>query len=261
MKQKAMIVKMFNRFLFLMRALVLACVVVVPGMAATDDACLNEDNDAIAAEFALCSTHAYNIGRTDNPDAAGRKLMNDVIGLKTTFITQQMYRQYEQMESMLKRFKTQLEKAVLTANLKAAGAKSSTETDSANSSSFKSTDRNVLMEGARNCHGILDELEQIQCYNENYILIRDVTQNGQKPTVNAKKQLARDMKNLKASSCNDANSMGTREKFQTCLDDYIKKIQGMYRDVQNNNNQANALRGLFGSGQQSDSKTKDSQTK
>lgn len=249
-------VKVSNRFLFLMRALVLACVVVVPVMAATDDACLNEENDAIAAEFALCSTHAYNIGQTKNPDAAGRKLMNDVIGLKTTFITQQMYRQYDQMESMLKRFKTQLEKAVLTANLKAAGAKSSTETDSANSSSFKSTDRNVLMEGARNCVGILDELEQIQCYNENYILIRDVTQNGQKPTVNAKKQLARDMTNLGGTTgCKDPNSMGTRYKFQTCLDAYIRKIQEEYRKVQDNKNQANALKGLFGSGQKSDSET------
>ena len=87
---------------------------VMPVVAA-ENGCDNDDNDMIVAELALCSTHAYNIGNTKNPSGADKGLMRDVIAMKTTVITQQMYKQYEQMESMLQRLKTQLEKAVLTA--------------------------------------------------------------------------------------------------------------------------------------------------
>ena len=81
--------------------LLVALVVCVPAVA--DNGCESDDNDAIVAELALCSTHAYNIGLTENPTGADKELMRDVIAMKTTLITQQMYRQYEQMDSMLRR--------------------------------------------------------------------------------------------------------------------------------------------------------------
>ena len=104
-----------------------------------DNGCENDDNDAIVAELALCSTHAYNIGATENPTGADKELMRDVIAMKTTLITQQMYRQYEQMESMLRRLKTQLEKAVLTTGLEAKGA-SPSGSSLPGGSSFKADD-------------------------------------------------------------------------------------------------------------------------
>lgn len=86
------------------------------------DGCDSADNNRISPELALCSVHAYNIGEVQNPTGANRQLMKDVIALKTTVITQQMNKQYEYMDLMIRRFKTQLEKAVLTTKLQASGA-------------------------------------------------------------------------------------------------------------------------------------------
>lgn len=99
--------------------------VVVTGYRTTSsggDGCDNEANDRIAPELALCSVHAYNIGQAQNPSGADKQLMKDVVALKTTVIAQQMNKQYEYMDSMIRRFKTQLEKAILTTKLQSAGA-------------------------------------------------------------------------------------------------------------------------------------------
>ena len=128
---------------------VLALIVSMPVFAA-ENGCDNPDNDAIAAELALCSTHAYNIGDIKNPTGADKELMNDVVAMKTTVITQQMYRQYEQMESMLRRLNTQLEKAVLNMKLKKAGA-SSDDDGGSSSSSWRSDNKNIHISGARDC--------------------------------------------------------------------------------------------------------------
>lgn len=118
-----------------------------PAMAA-DNGCEDEGNDYVTAELALCSTHAYNINLTQNPDDASEKqLMKDVIAMKTTVITQQLYKQYQQLESMLARFKTQLEKAVLTSTMEAAGAKS----DDDDGGSYRSNDKYIVLSGASNC--------------------------------------------------------------------------------------------------------------
>jgi len=85
--------------------------------------CDNDDNERINPVLALCSVHAYNIGAEKNPDnAALRQEMNEVVALKTTVMTQQMKKQYDYLDVTIKRFKTQLEKAVLVSKLQAAGA-------------------------------------------------------------------------------------------------------------------------------------------
>ena len=99
------------------------CGILVAGpVRAAGDGCEDEKNDRITPELALCSVHAYNIGSSSNPTGADKQLMKEIIALKTTVITQQMNKQYEYMEAMIRRFKTQLEKAVLTTKLQAAGA-------------------------------------------------------------------------------------------------------------------------------------------
>lgn len=93
---------------------------------ADDNGCSDlSRNDRINPELALCSTHVYNIGKTTNPSSeADKQLIRDVVALKTTIITQQMEKQYDFLEATIKRLKTQLQKAVLTTNLEAAGASS-----------------------------------------------------------------------------------------------------------------------------------------
>lgn len=217
--------------------LFLTLVVCVPAYA--DNGCENDDNDAIVAELALCSTHAYNIGKIENPTGADKELMRDVIAMKTTLITQQMYRQYEQMESMLRRLKTQLEKAVLTTGLEAKGASSSS---SSSSSSFKSDDRNIHLYGAKNCNEELLPADVMKCLNTNMNTISNATGNAVDVSLEAAKQLANDFKLLKntAPTTNEGGgcdySLGTSDKtdekegclepkqirkktnFQTCFD-------------------------------------------
>lgn len=102
-----------------------ACVsmlLAVPGFAA-DNGCSNDNNERINQTLALCSAHAYNIGAVSNPESpAEREAMNQVVALKTTVMTQQMKKQYDYLEVTIRRFKTQLEKAILTAQMEAAGA-------------------------------------------------------------------------------------------------------------------------------------------
>ena len=159
--------------------------------AVADNGCENDNNDAIVAELALCSTHAYNIGLTSNPTGADKELMRDVIAMKTTLITQQMYRQYEQMESMLRRLKTQLEKAVLTTGLEAKGASSSGSSSSSGGSSFKSDDKYMVLAGTENCmqKGSIDSA--VSCIQSNVRIVMNAVNAGN--TTDARKQLEKDL--------------------------------------------------------------------
>lgn len=211
--------------------LLVALVVCVPAVA--DNGCENDDNDAIVAELALCSTHAYNIGLTSNPTGADKELMRDVIAMKTTLITQQMYRQYEQMESMLRRLKTQLEKAVLTTGLEAKGASSSS---SSGGSSFKSDDRNIHMAGVKNCLNYYQDSELLKCYADNLNMIINMSGNGNNVSSELKKQLVQDFCKLgeqdiggKEIKCYDPNK--TNESADNigeyCTKEKDKKAQSL----------------------------------
>lgn len=221
----------------ILAVLCVALVIWTPAVA--DNGCENDNNDAIVAELALCSTHAYNIGLTSNPTGADKELMRDVIAMKTTLITQQMYRQYEQMESMLRRLKTQLEKAVLTTGLEAKGASSSGSSSSSGGSSFKSDDRNIHMYGAKNCNEELLPADVMKCLNTNMNTISNATGNADDVSLEAAKQLANDfmlLKNTaptetkcdysfgtsdeteKKTGCLDPKQIRKKKNFQTCFD-------------------------------------------
>ena len=232
----------------------LVALVVCALPAYADNGCENDDNDAIVAELALCSTHAYNIGETENPTGADKELMRDVIAMKTTLITQQMYRQYEQMESMLRRLKTQLEKAVLTTGLEAKGASSSGSSSS--SSSFKSDDRNIHMAGVKNCLNYYQDSEILKCYEDNLNMIVNMSGNGDNVSSELKKQLVQDfckladqningenacskiVENYKAF-CNGSEKAQTLDKkqFRNMIDSMRSCLQNQYRAYNNSQRQ------------------------
>lgn len=235
--------------------LLLVLVICVPAVA--DNGCENDDNDAIVAELALCSTHAYNIGETENPTGADKELMRDVIAMKTTLITQQMYRQYEQMESMLRRLKTQLEKAVLTTGLEAKGA-SSSSSSSSGGSSFKSDDRNIHMAGVKNCLNYYQDSEILKCYEDNLNMIVNMSGNGDSVSSELKKQLVQDFCKLSdqringTENCsNERNQFGNyckvedaerpqtldKRKFQSMIDSMRGCLQNQYRAYNNSQKQ------------------------
>ena len=165
--------------------------------------CDNEDNEFIAPDLALCTVHAYNGGWDKNPtNETTRSQMKEIIALKTTFMTQQMNKQYEYLESMIRRFKTQLEKAILTTRLKAAGAGTDSSSSGGSSSSNKG-DRNIYLSGVNNCNKELSPADVVSCLNTNLDTISNSTDYGNKPTTEAKKQFVNDIKLLDGTAGTD----------------------------------------------------------
>ena len=151
----------------------------LPAVAATGNGCDKDSNDRINPEIAMCSTHVYNIGEIKNPTTENDKqLMKNVVALKTTVMTQEMYKQYEYLDTMIRRFKTQLEKAVLTTKLQAAGADTSAAgsssysgvgTSNAGSTASRSgSNKYVVLNDAKNC-GMVESTPTavLQCLLEN----------------------------------------------------------------------------------------------
>lgn len=205
-----------SEILIAMRRVAVCAVVAAmasPALAA-DNGCNNEDNDRIVAELALCSTHAYNTGLTQNPtDATEKQLMHDVVALKTTVITQQMKKQYDYLDATLRRFKTQLEKAVLTTKLEAAGASTS---DSGSGS--KSNDKNVVLSGAENCLMKTSTTSGLECIQNNIRIVLNAVSSGN--IGDAKRQLEKDLEFAKSFSASTDS-------------DYCKKLSAN-RDAVNN---------------------------
>ena len=178
-----------------------------------------EDNEYINPALALCSTHAYNIGRVENPtDESERGYMRDMVALKTTIMTQQLNKQYEYLESMIGRFKTQLEKAVLKTKLQTSGAADSTNS-SGDASSSNRGDRNVYLSGVKNCNNELSPANVVTCLNNNLNTISNATDYGNKPTSEAKKQLVNDFKllNKTGGGCEKSEVSNADKTIDSCF--------------------------------------------
>lgn len=202
----------------------------VPAFSA-QNGCEDENNDRINQELALCSVHAYNIGLVTNPDnPADKQAMNDAVALKTTIMTQQMKRQYDYLETTIKRFKIQLEKSILTSKMEAAGA----STDTSGSSSSKSSDKNIILAGTENCNNKSTRAEVYTCLRSNYNLIYNMSNGGQNMNADIKKQLASDFSVLyinnsgvikkdaeyngqKIDDCTNVQKISNRDSFIACL--------------------------------------------
>ncbi len=229
--------KSMLKFLLSVRAILIALVVFGPCAVRANDSCADDANDAISPDFALCSTHVYNIGQTENPDAENRALMKDVIAMKTTLVTQQMYKQYEQMESLLRRFKTQLEKAVTMSKFEMAGADS--EKSSSSSGGYASNNSRIHIAGAQDCSRIYNDADTLKCYQANIDNIERTSNYGQDVTTDLKKQLAGDYEGLIKleygaskcdidESCKTANSAMTKKVFESCMVNYRNCLQKQY---------------------------------
>ncbi len=153
--------------------------------------CDNENNLYINPDLALCSTHVYNIGKITNPEnSAERQLMQDVVALKTTLITQQMYSQYEILATTVKRLKTQLEKEVLLARLKSVSAAANGGTTSDSSSA--SNDKYIVLSNAENCLNFSGNSESgLQCLLRNLDKVVSAVASGD--VGNARRQLQKDL--------------------------------------------------------------------
>lgn len=239
---------------------------VVPAFAASDG-CDDEKNDRIVAELALCSTHVYNIGDVSNPtNESDKQLMRDVVALKTTVMTQQMKKQYDYLDATIRRFNTQLEKAVLTTKLQAAGAGSSNDGSSSGRRGMGniSGDQNNYLAGTQNCNNMSTTAEVYTCLRSNYNLIYNMSNGGANINAELRKQLANDAKVVndnadgpkldkkvltevevdnKKVDCTNAQSINSRTRFQECLNKLniqIRTATGNLASHSNNNNSNNS---------------------
>lgn len=229
---------------------IVAMVATVCGMpnisiAATGNGCdENGDNEYIAPELALCSVHVYNIGNTTNPSSeATKQAMKEVVALKTTIMTQQMYKQYEYLDAMMRRFKTQLKKAVLTTSLQAAGA----EAENSSSGTANSTDKRIVLAGTQNCMlSATSPVNAAACLQSNVQTVVNAINAGN--ITDAKKQLRQDLevaetwqiidasknlydKNKALASCSTIKSSSTgtggtsrREEVLDCAQKFLVQI-------------------------------------
>jgi len=143
--------------------------------------------------YGICDTHPYNagikkIGAQSSVSEDINKTKN-VVALKITVISQQMYKQYEYLSATLRRLKTQLEKSVLTANLEAAGGQYAGAAGSAS----KLKDKKY-----QDCVDAADKTAQKVCFDKNYEDLYDQIIKKEKCQDNEKRQLRRDVNLLEA---------------------------------------------------------------
>lgn len=224
---------------------------------AASNGCDEEKNDFINQRLALCSTHAYNIGMTQNPEGPGeREIMNEVVALKTTIMTQQMKKQYDYLETTIKRFKTQLEKAILVAKVEAAGA-SSESGGASGGSGYASSDKSIILSGAENCRLKTSTTGSFECLQNNLRIVRNAIAAGN--LGQAKRQLDEDIKQAILFGIKDKEGKidvlecqtitANRDKLTQCVDSLNYKIvQTIESKNSGNKNSMSAMMGLMGGG-------------
>ena len=146
----------------------------------------------INSVFGICDTHPFNAGETGlSSNAEKQEEMKQIIRLKLTVISQQMYKQYEYLEATLRRLKIQLQKAVLTTNLEAAGAGSDDGASSGGGLAGGSS-KNTKYD---NCSG-KDKDGMTYCLRSNYSALAERIE-AKKCASAEKKQLEKDVGMLK----------------------------------------------------------------
>lgn len=233
----------------------------VPAFAAVNNGCDKEDNSYINPIVALCSTHTYNVASNTNAghnfsSDTDRQNQRDIIALKTTVITQQMKQQYDYLNSTIKRLKTQLQKAVLTTSLEAAGASSD-----GNSSSSYNKYSNIVLSGADDCMAKTGGTDNVaQCLQSNLVQIRAAVNANN--LSDAMRQLKKDLDVADVNNIyqipkeatlesdkaclNVTNNIKDRNILNTCINAFSAKINKYFNDKNETNSQLNALKGIFG---------------
>lgn len=131
--------------------------------------------------------------------------MHEIIAMKTTVISQQMYKQYEYLSATLRRLKTQLEKATLTAKLQAAGAKDDESSSSGLLGGGSSKTSQYRDCSGKNMQGTVD------CLRENYSILQSQI-NNKKCDRYARQELVRGIE-----TANDL--LSDKRKIQNCYSD------------------------------------------
>ncbi len=173
-------------------------------------------------------------------DASGANEIKERIGLKTTVVSQQMYKQYEYLKATIRRLKIQLEKAIVKTNLEAAGAdtKDSSSGLLSGLSGSGSNDKKVVLPGAENCANSNSSSAAYKCLQNNVsVIIANASGNRQKACKQLQETIAwaKSWKIKPADEC-DGKDCG-KDKITECAQSLnhaiIQKIEDK-EDAKNN---------------------------
>lgn len=164
----------------------------------------------ISPIYGICDTHVYNAGKIKNVDNdTDRENMDDIIATKVTVLSQQMYKQYEYLSATLHRIETQLNKAVLTAQLEMAGAKS----DGSSGGSSRSNDKEIVLAGAGNCWNESSPSGAYRCIQQNANLVKSNAQTNRKQ---AREQLKKTIDAAKQWGVEICEQWGVKDGVTVC---------------------------------------------
>lgn len=183
--------------------------------------------------FGLCSTHSHNIGATDSTTNLPVNLtkseevaqMNDVIALKSTVIAQQLKEQYDALNAIIKRFKTQLEKAVLTSKIEVLTGNTASGNTGGGASASGSYNNNGLA-NAEDCYAV-EEANVYDCFSRNLAKISQAVDND---LTGARKQLNNDINimsayDIKAEAGNCDNGLSSKNNIKKCVQHLQVKVR------------------------------------
>ena len=175
--------------------------------------------------------------------------MKEVVALKTTVISQQMYKQYEYINATLRRLKTLLEKATLTATLEAAGAKSEGSSSSGLLGSNDNDDKTIHLAGAENCANKMSSESLYSCVQTNVsLIISSATSNTKKAckqlqeTISAANTWGIDVST--ENSCKSINTSCNKTNIVPCA----QKLNVKIAQEKEKKSQQQSFRGLMGYG-------------
>ena len=203
----------------------------------------NDDFAYVSPTYALCNVHRYNLADNDimNPtEAETKEKVRQNVALKTTVIAQQMYKQYVMVESMIKRLKIQLEKAVLNANLQVAGGTSS-----------KSSDDTVKVE-FESCGSKADDTTVLNCLRGNLAKYEPFKEK-RKMNNTLRRAMANDAKTLQLWA--DDNSIGTScsesmdiSRMEDCYNQLAKGISDFNKKIKNESQNQKLIDAIYKKG-------------
>ena len=180
-------------------------------VAFADDHCDDRETyPNINPSLVLCPVHAYNSNLDNNPESTEEtEQMKKIIAMKTTVMTQQMKKQYDFLESTLKRFKIQLEKSILLNNMQANGA--ITE---------ESSNKNIV--GVEKCRLTSNINYAMMCLENNLGKAEDLVNNGK---IQQAKRILEQDKQTFIGLCNSFDNDITENYRKKCSSNNKQNIE------------------------------------
>ena len=200
-----------------------------------DDNCDDRETyPYINQSLVLCPIHAYNAGSENNPDSPEKiENMKKIIAMKTTVMTQQMKKQYDFLESTLKRVKIQLEKSILLNNMQANGA-------------ISEESSNKIIAGVEKCRLTTDTDYTIMCLQKNLEKAENFIDSGK--VQEAKRILEQDKQAFiglaKSFEVYNKEEYEKGYKNRTDIENYITDVRSVLIKVKRKMNNTNNINNL-----------------